>query len=60
MRLKCDLIVWCEKCNHHFYFDGYEKKQSIIKFLRQNDWAIGKKVLCPQCRETPQSYHIHF
>jgi len=47
--------VRCDKCNNVVEFPSLGK-DGLIKEVRRFGWSIGKRCLCPSCREIPQSY----
>jgi hypothetical protein len=52
--------VWevvCERCGGVIHVHG--NKNTAVRELRGYGWAVGRKCLCPACRETPQGYHRH-
>jgi hypothetical protein len=51
-------VVVCDKCGGSLRMPDYGKI-TLIRELRRTGWAIGRKCLCPSCRETPQTYHTH-
>ena len=57
-------IIRCEKCGIGLEFSRIRTRKSgfdkghIVGELRRKGWAIGKKCLCPRCRETPREWHL--
>lgn len=43
--------IFCDKCGNGFSFDGIEPKWFMIEMARKKGWSIGKRHLCPNCRE---------
>ena len=46
--------ICCDKCRTTVQLPAYGKS-SLIREARKLGWAVGKRCLCPQCRDTLQS-----
>jgi len=40
----------CDECGDS-YTEAFWTQRELIKDLRRQGWSIGKKVLCPECRQ---------
>lgn len=46
----------CDKCGKAIEYNKTIKqwlpnKTNLIRFARQDNWSIGKQILCPDCRK---------
>ena len=56
---KCiQFVAWCDKCNYQYPMidDISERRADFINNLRSDNWAIGKKVVCPECNNKHNPY----
>ena len=43
--------IICDKCSERFSFTDVYTKQWMIHRAREKGWTIGKRELCPSCRQ---------
>lgn len=48
---------FCDKCGNSVVFskttdEWIPSKTHLVRIARKNGWSIGKRVLCPKCRNT--------
>ena len=43
--------VFCDKCGIGLWFRGIVPKWLVVKKAREYGWSIGKRHLCPECRD---------
>jgi hypothetical protein len=43
-------VITCDKCGDNL-IEAYWSQANTIREARKLGWSIGKKVLCPKCKE---------
>lgn len=43
--------ISCDRCGYGFSYPNIEPKWFMTKVAREEGWPVGKKHLCPNCRE---------
>ena len=42
--------IECDECQGAMIFNGISTKKTVILVARTKGWSVGKKILCPTCR----------
>lgn len=43
--------IVCDKCERMIYWEGNTSKAITTSIARDKGWTIGKRCLCPYCRQ---------
>ena len=48
-------VIICDSCGNN-YVNAYMSQKDAITKARRDGWSIGKKVTCPECKESVQAF----